>query len=495
MRADSIGLINAFGSISNSLTGIGTDRAKVNNVAIARGRQISRSQLQVLFEDELIRKVICLFPENATKAWFSLSIPNNKVGEDIAELLLRYIDDLGDRDDKTEVESASELYGARGAFLIASILARQFGKAYILIGVDDGQNFDKPVNRNAIKSIRWLQVLEDWEVQPEILTRTRSPNFYTLNTADNQLNFTGKIHKSRILPFWGNRVYSKFTSNIEDGISIIQSMFDAYCDWLQGIKAGSSMLADYDVFTLGMKGLGQILLEDKQSGKSTGQEAVRNRALALDIGRSVVRGIIYDQENETPGTVKRTYQGADAIMKTLESRWVAVSGIPKSKLFGELGAQGLTNNQGLAMRSEWALLVQNYAYSWVENLRSLLKYAFLAKDSPTSGRMPDSFDLTPKFDLQLTDTEKMEYEKMAGDRSKLLVDMGAITAEEVRSGYSGSTFSPDIVLSEKTPEPIKKEPQTDSKDDVLTDEEWEAFANISAQDFINTAEGIADVEH
>lgn len=497
MRTDSIGLMNVFGNIGNSLTGIGTDRAKINNIAITKGRQLSRSQLQILFEDELLRKVVCLFPENAAKAWFNLSIPNNKVGNDIPELLLRYVDSLGSRGDQTELESMSDLYGASQAFLIAAILARQFGKAYILMGIDDGQSFDQPINKNAIKSIRWLQILEDWELQPEIEFRTRSPNYYILNTDDNQLEVSTKIHKSRLLPFWGNRIYSKFSYNYQDGISIIQSMFDAYCDWIQGVKAGSSMLADYDVFTLGMKGLGQLLLNDKQANTTAGQDAVMNRALALDMGKSVVRGILYDMENESPGSITRAYQGADAIMGSLESRWVAVSGIPKTKLFGELGSQGLTNNQGLAMRSEWALLVQNYAYQWVDNLRSLITYSFLAKDSPTNGKLPDTFDLVPRFDLQLTDTEKMEYEKIAGDRSKLLVDMGAITADEVRSGYQGSKFSPDLVLSsKKAPSPPSPEqPKRTDTSGVLTDKEWEDFANISAQDFINTAEEIADEEH
>ena len=182
MRLDSIGLINAFGNIGNSFTGIGTDRAKVNNISISKGRRLSRSQLEILFGDELLRKVVCLFPENAVKAWFGLSIPNNKLGDNTSELILKYIDSLGDREDQTKAESQSELYGAKDAFLIAAILARQFGKSYILIGIDDGQELDQPVNKNSIKSVRWLQVLEEWELRPFISTiRMRSPNYYELN--------------------------------------------------------------------------------------------------------------------------------------------------------------------------------------------------------------------------------------------------------------------------------------------------------------------------
>jgi hypothetical protein len=236
IRLDSVGLINSFGAIANNLTGINTARDKTTNISIGRGRQLSQSQLEALFEDELIRRVVCLLPENATKAWFNLSVPDNKLGDDLPELILTYLDILCDRDDQTEAETESEIYGVKEAFLIASILARQFGKAYILIGIDDNESFDKPVNKNRINSIRWLRVLENWELRPERSRRMRSPIFYQLNSDD---IVSGKVHKSRVLPFYGNRIYSKFGSNIEDGISIIQSMFDAYIDWLQGIKAGS----------------------------------------------------------------------------------------------------------------------------------------------------------------------------------------------------------------------------------------------------------------
>ncbi|NET61717.1 MAG: DUF1073 domain-containing protein, partial [Symploca sp. SIO2E6] len=402
----------------------------------------------------LLRKAVCLYPECAAKAWFHLAFANNKSGDNLPDFMMEYIAELGNRKDKTEEEDEADIYGANDAFPIAAILARQFGKAYIVIGIDDRKEFSEPVDKNNIKSIRWLQVYDCWELYPDWgNNRTRQPNFYRLYSHSSDQQYGAKIHKSRILPFWGNRLYSRRnylkTGLNDDGVSVIQSMYDAYVDWLQGIKAGSAMLADYDVFTLGMKGLGQILLQDKQKGTNEGQQQIINRSLALDMGKSVIRGIYYDLENEEPGSVTRSYGGAKDIMESLENRWAAVSGIPKFKLFGEIGSQGLTNNQGLAMRSEWAILVQDYAHSWVSNLRQLLTYAFLAKDSPSRGKLPELWDIEVPFDLQLTDTERMKYEKLAADRSKTLTEIGAITPEEVRSGYMGSQFSPDYVLDDK----------------------------------------------
>jgi len=455
LRIDSQALFGAFAALSNPYTGIGTSRSKTENVQINTSKtRLTRQSLEALpYRDELLRKAVFLYPECAAKAWFHLAIANNSSGDNLPDLMMEYIAELGSREDKTTEEDEADIYGANDAFPIAAILARQFGKAYILIGIDDGKDFSEPVDKNNIKSIRWLQVYDCWELYPDWgNNRTRQPNFYRLYSVESDQQYGAKIHKSRILPFWGNRIYSRRnylkTGLNDDGVSVIQAMYDAYIDWLQGIKAGSAMLADYDVFTLGMKGLGQILLQDKQKGTQAGQQQIINRSLALDMGKSVVRGIYYDLENEEPGSVTRSYGGAKDIMESLENRWAAASGIPKFKLFGEIGSQGLTNNQGLAMRSEWAILVQDYAHSWVSNLRQLLIYTFLAKDSPSKGKIPESWDIKVPFDLQLTDTERMEYEKLAADRSKTLTEIGAITPEEVRSGYEGSQFSPDFVLSD-----------------------------------------------
>ncbi|NEP10866.1 MAG: DUF1073 domain-containing protein [Symploca sp. SIO2C1] len=455
-RTDSEALFGAFAALGNPYTGIGTSRSKTENAQVNTGRyHLNRNALEVLpYRDELLRKAVCLYPECAAKAWFHLAIANNKSGNNLPDLMMEYIAQLANKEDKTQEEDEADIYGANDAFPMAAILARQFGKAYILMGIDDGKEFSEPVDKNSIKSIRWLQVYDCWELYPDWgSNRTRQPLFYRLYSHASDQQYGAKIHKSRILPFWGNRLYSRRnylkTGLNDDGVSVIQSMYDAYVDWLQGIKAGSAMLADYDVFTLGMKGLGQRLLKDQQSGTNEGQQQIIKRSLALDMGKSVVRGIYYDLENEEPGSVTRSYGGAKDIMESLENRWAAASGIPKFKLFGEIGSQGLTNNQGLAMRSEWAILVQDYAHNWVSNLRQLLTYAFFAKDSPSKGKIPESWNIEVPFDLQLTDSERMEYEKLAADRSKILTEIGAIAPEEVRSGYMGSQFSPDYVLSKR----------------------------------------------
>lgn len=518
IRIDSAELMSTFAAIANYKTGIGTGRSKTESGGInTRLRLLTRQELEVLTcQDDLVRRAVQLYPESAVNAWFKIHIANSEQGDNLSSLILKYLSDLGDREDITPEEQSAEIYGAEEAFLIASILARQFGKAYILMGIDDARPFDAPVDKANVRSLRWLQVYDRWEMVPDYEKEVRrTPNYYRLESTNAVIPFNGqrqlqvgqRIHKSRLLPFYGNRVYSRQRwvgrGGRDDGISVIQGMFDAYSDWIQGLKAGSAMLADYDTFTLGMKGLGELMLRDRRAGTTVGQEAVMNRALAIDEGKSVVRGILYDLENESPGSVTRSYGGAKDIMDSLEARWIAITGIPRFKLFGETGSQGLSNSNtaGLAARSEWAILTQVWSTNTlVGNMNRLTKIAFLAKDAPSKGVVPDNYDVVAPFDPQKTETERIELEKLAAERSQVLVNIKAITPNEVRSGYQGNQFTTDILLdSKEIPKDASSEPappnqpestRADSSE-ILTDDEWDAFADISAADYIEVAKGVA----
>ncbi len=463
-RQDSLELANVFGAIANDKTRIGTSRSKAEwGRPSGRLRYLSLQELETLpFQDEIIKTAISLYPESGVDAWFNVTIADAESDEEkkLPGQLLKYLDDLGDRDDQTDAEAEAEIYSVREAFLIASISARQFGKAFILMGIDDGRDFSEPVDKKNIRSIRWLQVYDCWDMCPEWgRDIRRSPIHYRLWLQEPgqkaiNINPDQKIHKSRVLPFYGSRIYSRrrYVRPLRggDGVSIIQSMFDAYLDWAQGIKAGSAMLADYDTFTLGMKGLAQLIYQDRASNSTAGQDSVKARAESLVDGKSILGGFMYDLDNELPGSVTRQYGGAHDIMEGLERRWVAVTRYPRSKLFmqGE-GKGGLSegNTAGLASRLEWALLSQVWSrHNLMPSFEQLIKYAFLAQDSPSNGKIPDSYEVDPVFDLPLTEKEEMEFEKLAAERSQILATIQAIAPEEIRTGYKGAKFSPAIIL-------------------------------------------------
>ena len=497
-----------FSAIRNSQTGLGTARSKSQAARVNPNQlMLTREELEVLpYRDELIGKAIRLFPISAVNAWFHLAIADIEETDDLPDRMMRYLDSLGDRDDQTEEESNSEIYGVREAFTVASILAAQFGKAYILMGIDDGREFSEPVDFNNVRSLRWLQIYDNWDLRPELTQYSRrSPIHYRFVYGDESNKYGAVVHKSRLLPFYGRRIYSRRRiirqqQSSDDGISIIQGLYESWMRWTQGEIASSEMLADYDTFTLGMKGLALSLEKDRRDGTSKGQEAILHRALTLDQGKSTTRGILYDLDNEEPGSVTRRYNGAKDIMDSLEKRWVAATGIPEFKLFGRIGGQGLTNNQGLAMRSEWAILVQDWStFRLVGNMSRLCKVSFAAKDSPSKGNLPASYEVTVPFNIPLTDTERVEFEYKAAQRSQILVNTGAVSPLEVRTGYQGSHFNLDIMLSddfEPSDQPPKpeKEQELEREDAVqlLTDEEWEELSRVTAAYFVEVAQDVSE---
>lgn len=529
LRYDSVasGLLSnsiaTFSAIRNSQTGIGTGRSKTESGRVNSNLLLlGRDELEVLpYQDELIGRALWLFPLSAVNAWFHLAIADVEEGDQLPDQILEYLDNLGEREDQTPEEANADIYDVREAFLIASVLGCQFGKAYILMGIDDGRGFEEPIDYANIRSLRWLQVYDKWDMRPERTQyRRRTHTHYRLVYGDVNGQEGALIHKSRLLPFYGNRIYSRrsFATKgvLDDGISSIQGMFDAWRQWTQGEKAGAEMLADYDVFALGMKGLAIALEKDRRDGTTSGQEAILSRALVLDQGKSTTRGIIYDLDNENPDSITRSYGGAKDIMEALERRFIAVTGIPRSKLFGEIGGQGLTNNQGLAARSEWAILTQVWSNNKLaKNMKRLAKITFLAKDSPTKGELPSSYSVTVPFNVPLTNLESMDFELKAAKRSQVLTGIGAIFPKEVRTGYRGSTFNPDIMLDEdleaedKPLKPLKenqngkRDPrsrQADNQDSIrldaklLSDQEWENLANVTAADFVEVARDVSDQE-
>ncbi len=458
---DSQAMAEVYSSLSNPVTGIGTSRSKTEYAEIGGFTPLPREVLATApYVDEIFRNAVFLYPESAAKSWFEIHIPDQKPGDDLDNKIMEYLRDLGDREDKTEAEENSDLYGASEAFKVAECLAQQFGAAYILMGIDDGQPFDKPIDRKRIKSIRWLQVLEDSELRPyDDGIKRRKPIYYELSTEKDGIETEQLIHHSRVLPFLGREIYStSYTLGWQGkshGISKIQGMYDSYKDWLQAMKSASAIIADINVFILGIRGLGRLLLADKQKGTNEGQEQVLNRAHVLDMGKSVTNGFIYDLENEKPDSITRRFNGLDSILTSLLKRWAATTRIPIYKLLGEVGTEGLTNNQGLAMRAEWALLVQEFACKWVLNLERLLRLAFLAKDSPSKGK-PRRFEVIVPYDLQLTDLERMEFENKAAERTSKLIGDKVILPHEARAGYTGATFSTDIVLDQEATEIMTK---------------------------------------
>lgn len=443
-RSDSYELIRTFNAIGNRQSQHGTSYDRGNQASINLSQiWLSEQELSMLpRKNGLIRRAIELYPTDALRVWFNLGFGKDDTVD--TDAIMNYLKNLGNLPGSVKVK-----YG----FLSASIQARQFGQAFILIGVADGKDLSEPIDKTKIRSIRWLKIFSPYEMKPDGIT---DPLVYCRILESDTL-----VHKDRILEFSGNKIHN-FRAYAENGYthdSMITGMYDAFQMWYQGLMASSSMLTDYDVFTFGIKGMGAMVYQDNQKNDISNQNALASRGVALSTGKSTLKTLMYDLENELPGSVNRTYSGADSIMNVLEGYWASVTDLPKSKLFNMSGGSGLSHSVNAAqiLRFEYTLALNNWQQkNWSEPMIQLLELVMSAKDC--IGTIPDGWteqSVIFPINEENSTTENMQIELIAAQRAQILDSIGAITPEEIRNQYDNAEFNPNIQLLDGWTDPEK----------------------------------------
>lgn len=156
--------------IRNSMTGLGTERDPSSYFEIAFTTPLSHQERKDLFRNSRIAKnIVMIYPEESS--WFNASFGSQKYasyGLD-AQRVNTYLENLktGSLEQKTR---------------IASMEARLHGEGWLLLGINDGQRFDQPVDEQNIQSFEWVEVFPYNKVEPD----EKNPDLYTLTLVNTQ---------------------------------------------------------------------------------------------------------------------------------------------------------------------------------------------------------------------------------------------------------------------------------------------------------------------
>jgi len=432
-------LINAFQSISNRLSGFGGSRDPASAIEINSVQSFSEETLSAIYRGyKLIQKIIDSLPEDANAK--EIVIKQGKNAIDTNAILSQWR--------KIEVNCIDRTTkGVASAFVEAGILARLYGNAYIIIGVNDGQeDYSNPIDINNIKSIEWLAVRDKTQIKPIALDRNR---YQVILDNRNQLpkeGATNQIHASRILRFHGTKLRGHMTrlgNQLYEDDSIIQSIFNEFTAYIMGLNSGASMLNSHSIFKYKLNGLAQLT-------KQQNTEDLKNRFQSILYGLSSIRGLVFDAQNEDAEFINRNYGGVDSIIIAIRDIFVAVSGMPHSLLFGSpIG--GAFSESGASDRYMWANTIERYQRNQLLSLHTeLLRLSCLAKESPTNGFYPEDLLIEYPSSLQLTRKEIAQLKKMNAETDKIYSQLGALSSSEIRNRFSGAEYSDEIVLSPKT---------------------------------------------
>ncbi|MBW4666480.1 MAG: DUF1073 domain-containing protein [Cyanomargarita calcarea GSE-NOS-MK-12-04C] len=454
VRLDSAKLAGAFGSLLyNRMTGLGGSRDKSQYTEINPAvRPLTEDELSGLYRKSgVIQRAVSLYPLDAKQAWCKLNF--GKASNSLSpEDLMKYAKKLKLKEAITE----------------ASLFSRWFGDGYVLMGIADGGDPMEEVNRDRIKSIRWLKVYSRWEIRPArpLSRRWSDVEFYEIITMTDDLPDNARIwHSSRVLRLSGVRLdRTGLWSNNGSHDSIIQPMYESFCAYYPGIQSLSIMVQDHRLRKFGVKNLATV--ENK--------DYLVERALTNDLTRSTARMEMYDLDNEAIDNLENKYQGVDKAIEKLEEAWSSDTDVSRVLLFNQLGKTNLTSGEAF----KFSRLDHAYRLnSWQENTqRSPLETAFelimLAADSPTKGRIVDGWSLTFPLNYRMTPEEELGVQKLASERDEKYINLGVYDAAIARKQFESAEFDYNITLEGETiaPPPNKQPIPQQKTDSAIPDE-------------------------
>ena len=446
-RSDSRYLMNVFSSVNN--VNFDPQAIDINT----RFEKLVKSELSSLVrKNGVLNRAVYDYPKTASSSWVKLNF--GKETKENPDDVLTYL-----RNIPWYVTSKPSItdYGVRSAFKYASGLARKFGSAHIVLGVSDGQDISEPIDTNRIQSIDFMKVYDCWEL-PYVgafgtTNYSGSLDPKSVVTNDHFLYFGVRIHPSRVLTFYGNRLdtVEEIVGSQYQHDSIIMNMFECFNNWLDGNKATLQLLLSSSVFGLGIDDLGERIRADIEQDSTVNQQALTLRATSFKSGLNVSKLALFDKTMEELITVNRSLAGTKDALESLKDAFGACSDMPRHRLFNEINAGGgMASSVGSTqiLDFNWAKCVSGWAYdNWLQPLDMIIKLGMQTRDlygTVLTAYTENSIDFP--ISMKLSETDQMALEKLSAEKNKILFDMEALTKEEIRQQYLSARFNSGIVL-------------------------------------------------
>lgn len=412
----------------NLMTGVGADR-RSKRLTFAADGVLDDSYLEQLYIGDPYANRICrVLPEEALRQGYKV-----KTG------------------DPGEESALAELVTARSInerLLAAWVFARVFGGAAIFVGADDGQDPELPLREDAIKSVRFLTVLDRRELQPntyyaaalgdqfgdvETYRVTRSSNAGVVQNA--------VVHETRLIRFQGALATRRRRQVLKGwGESELQRIYNVLAHFNGAFEATGALMQQSSQGVFAMKNLMAMMAADKR-------DVLKTRLEMMDLARGLTNSVLVDADGES---YTRTEVGAlTGVSDLLKMDLLFLSGaaeIPVIVLMGQSPA-GFSSGDGdmrwFYDRTRSAQLNQLQP----RHLR-LLRLLCLAKDGPTGGKVPAKLSIEYATLWQPTPLEQAQIRQAVATSDGLYIDKQVVTPEEVAlSRFRPEGFSTETLIN------------------------------------------------
>lgn len=427
------GLVSAYAAIlaqgqqrqdgwGNIVTGLGQTNkdARVQTRYCTR-EPINQVTLESLYEqDDIFHLIVDRVPEHGTRRWIRITGATDKSGRPDKDFSRKALEELEKVDAQAKIYDLWRLW-------------RLYGGAAIIIGADDGSGdrLDRPLNLATMKALRFLNVVNRWEITPGLRDRDPlSPNFrqpetYTLNgTAQT-------IHHTRVIRLDRHQVASDLSVRGVDGwdLPVVEHVWEPLRQFGSLYGYAEGLFQDLMQGVVTLKGL-SMMLAQKDGG---GDKAVLTRLQTMALVRSTLNMIVLD-DGETYERRSQTPTGlADIIIRFMD-RLAAAAEMPLSILFGQAPTGLSTDDQG-GRRAFYDSVSNKQRRLLRKPITRLLDILIAAKEGPFKGKAPDQWaiDFVPLEEP--SEKEIAEQRNLEAQTEERLINLGVVSPEEVRGRY------------------------------------------------------------
>lgn len=393
----------------NFLVGLGVrgrDRVQSGSFELTL---LSDQELTAAYRSNWIaRKIVDIPPDDMTREWRDWQADNKEI-----EIL----------------ESAERVFGVRQKVREAMVLARLYGGAAIVLGVDDvtsSQMAMAPLNVERVgrDSLKFLHVvprqhLSFGELENDISSPWfGEPKFYTrTNITSSAIDPSMQIHPSRVIKFVGAPIPDRWQALTPWGDSYLQVVDDA-------VKAACTVNA----------GLAHVMTEIKYDviktprlmetlGDAQATEVLIKRMNMNATMKGLCNTLLIDKEEDW-NTRTLNIAGAPDIVKTFFLIVCGAADIPATRFFGQspagMSATGESDTRNYYDR------VKSDQENDLAPMLSVLDEILIR--SSMGARDPSIyFEWAPLW--QMTEKEKSEISKAKADTAKLDVDTALVPFE------------------------------------------------------------------
>ena len=426
----------------NSITGLNTSKDK-RAYSVANWLILGEIEAEQIYaSDDVARRIIDDNTSDMVREGFKFK--STDIDEELNQELLEFIE---------------EKFNWKEKFIQGLRWAAIYGGAGLVPGVDDGSmDTVDPLNKDMIKSFDYMNVFTRYELPWVSLDREPSsqnfgmPDLYQLNPKD----FVGSIqlHWSRIIRFEGAMLPRQaFRDNRYWHDSILTSLQTPLSNYSTAFDSVATIMQDFAQTVFKISSLEEIL------ATKGGPDKLKARLQMIELSRSIINAAVIGESEElarqaTPLT------GIDKILEKMTERLVVASGQTHTSLLGEAPGGGIGAN-GRSEKEDHAKMIAKMQDTKLKKpLMQFLELAFLDPESPTGGKVPESWDIEFNPIDKPTEAEEIEMRSKQAATDKTYIENQVLDPREVRkSRFGGMTYSAETSLIFSDEEDLAPEPE------------------------------------